>query len=105
MSSTSVYVSWNAVPAIDQNGVITEYDIEYSPTFPQLSYSMTMTENMSVTLNGLEEYTVYIVRVRAHTIIGAGPYSTPQSNRTMEDGKFIIAYLIPLLSLMFLYFI
>ena len=43
-------------------------------------------ENMEVDLTGLEEYVEYDVTVNAHTVIGAGPYSTLVTSRTLEDG-------------------
>lgn len=89
-TSTSLLVSWDPVPAIHQNGLITQYDIEYNQsTFLQLSSSLTETvaaDNMSILLNGLEEYVIYSVRVRGHTSIGAGPYSSSQLIQTLEDG-------------------
>ena len=87
-------MSWDLVPAVDRNGDITQYDVEYTQsTFPQRP--MLVTEslaagNVSWTLSGLEEYVVYTVRVRAHTVIGAGPYSSPMTSRTLEDGVFYL---------------
>ena len=87
-------MSWNLVPAVDRNGDITQYGIEYNQiTFPQRPTSVTESlaaGNVSWTLSGLEEYVVYTVRVRAHTVIGAGPYSSPMTSRTLEDGVFFI---------------
>ena len=41
---------------------------------------------MEVDLISLEEYVEYDVTVKAHTVIGAGPYSTAVTSRTLEDG-------------------
>ena len=89
ISSTSFYVSWSAVPAIHQNGILTYYDIEYSqPTIPQLPMTeIVSADNFSILLTDLEKFTEYSVRVRASTSVGTGPYSPPQNETTLEDGK------------------
>ena len=91
ISSTSLYISWDPVPAMDQNGVITNYDVTYSQsTFQTLQPNGTVRvqgDNVSATLTGLEEYVVYSITVRAYTAIGPGPYSPVQNRRTLEDGK------------------
>ena len=91
ISSTSLHISWDPVPAMDRNGIITNYDVTYSQsTFQSLQPSVTVSvqgDNESVTLTGLEEYVVYSITVRAYTAIGPGPYSPLQNRRTLEDGK------------------
>ena len=87
ISSTAIQVSWNPVSAIDQNGVITQYEVEYNQTtFNEVSMYNTTTVNsttLMVDLTGLEEYVVlYIIRVRAYTSVGAGPYSDVVMERT-----------------------
>jgi hypothetical protein len=42
--------------------------------------------NLSIILNNLEKFTVYEVRVRAVTLT-PGPYSSPVTVQTDEDGK------------------
>ena len=88
-SSTSLSVSWNSVLPVYQNGIISEYDVEYSQsTFePHLKTDKVNGANMSVVLTGLEEYVIYTVRVRAYTVIGAGPFSSIVNKFTLEDGK------------------
>ena len=90
ISSTVIRVSWSPVPAIDQNGVITQYEVEYNQTtFSEVSMYNTTTVNSTtliVHLTGLEEYVVYSIRVRAYTSVGAGPYSDVVMERTQENG-------------------
>ena len=89
-SSTSIRVSWEEVPAIDQNGIITTYEVRYQPLMTFNGALMTATVNTSVfelELNGLEEFVVYNISVRAYTSVGAGPYSPEVTERTNEDGK------------------
>ena len=89
--STAIQVSWNEVPAIDQNGIITQYEVEYNQTtFSGATMYSTITvdsSTLTVDLTGLEEYVEYSIRVRAFTSVGAGPYSDVVNVITSEDGK------------------
>ena len=82
-------VTWDMVPPIDQNGVITMYQVLYTPlqTFGGAigTENMTVTEQMA-TLTGLQEYVEYNISVRAYTSVGAGPYSDGMVERTSEAG-------------------
>ena len=90
ISSTSIRVTWEEVPTIDQNGMITKYEVEYNQTtFSGATMSGTTTVDSStlmVNLTGLEEYVEYSIRVRAYTSVGAGPYSEVVMERTQQDG-------------------
>ena len=94
ISSTVIRVSWSPVNAIDQNGVITQFEVEFNQTtFSELSMYNTTTVNsttLMVDLTGLEEYVVYSIRVRAYTSVGAGPYSGAVMERTQEDCKLLL---------------
>ena len=96
ISSTAIQVSWNPVSAIDQNGVITQYEVEYNQTtFSEVSLYNTTTVNsttLMVDLTGLEEYVVYSIQVRAYTSVGAGPYSHVVMETTQEDGLFYLVF-------------
>ena len=92
ISSTEIAVSWEEVPAISQNGLITMYEIQYEPLEPfdeQLSIETLNTSGpvLMMNLTGLEEYVEYNISVRAYTSTGPGPYSDPLTARTLEDGK------------------
>ena len=90
VSSTEIEVSWEEVPAINENGVITVYEILYTPlmTFEgQISANTTTISQLNITLTGLQEYVEYNISVRAYTSVGPGPYSDGVVNRTLEDGK------------------
>ena len=90
-SSTAILVTWDPVPEIDRNGIITQYEVEFNQsTFNEISTSNLTTTNgpqLMVELEGLEEYVEYSVRVRAYTSVGPGPFSAAVVNRTLEDGK------------------
>ena len=90
-SSTAILVTWDPVPEIDRNGIITQYEVEFNQsTFSEISTSNLTTTNGSqlmVELEGLEENVGYSVRVRGYTSVGPGPFSAAVVNRTLEDGK------------------
>lgn len=90
VSSTSILVRWNDVPPIDQNGIITDYEVLYLPleTFGgTINIQIVNTSNMSFLLDDLEEYVNYTIQVRAFTSVGPGPFSDPIINQTLQDGK------------------
>ena len=92
LSSTSIQVNWTEVPAIDQNGVITQYEVEYNQTtFTEVTVYNTaiVYSTMSTTvLSGLEEYVEYSIRVRAYTGVDPGPQSNVTFVTTDEDGNY-----------------
>ena len=92
VSPTSIMVTWDMVPPIDQNGVITMYEVLYEPleAFNGAIMSNTTTVDgtaRAVNLTGLEEYVNYTISVRAYTSAGEGPYSDGVIELTNEDGK------------------
>ena len=83
-------VSWDEVPPIDRNGIVTNYEVLYEPleTFGGAIMSMTVnTTNTSTTLSGLEEFVEYNISVRAYTSEGPGPYSEEITMMSFEDGN------------------
>ena len=86
-SSTSISVSWEAVQAVLQNGIITGYNITYQ--------SLTENDNGFVTagpndrqanLTGLKEFVKYNISVVAFTVKGDGPPNVTVVS-TDEDSK------------------
>ena len=89
-SSTTIRVLWEEVPAIDRNGVITMYEVQYEPleTFGgQISISTVNTSMLSINLTDLQEFVDYTISVRAYTSAGPGPYSDPVTEMTDTDCK------------------
>ena len=91
-SSTEILVIWNGVPLIDQNGLITTYEVLYEPfgTFDDLMNIGSTTVNVTATdlstlLVNLQEFVSYRIAVRAYTSIGPGPYSDDVLETTLED--------------------
>ena len=84
-------VTWEMVPPIDQNGVITMYEVLYEPleTFGGAIGPLSSPSTaMSLLLTGLEKFVNYNISVRAYTSVGAGPYSEDLTEMTSEDGEF-----------------
>ena len=90
IDGTSIQVTWADVLEIDQNGIITKYEVIYEPltTFGVLMPENLIVDsmNLSVTLENLEEYVEYNISVRAYTSVGPGPYSEDTIILTEEDG-------------------
>ena len=92
ISSTIILVVWNEVVPINRNGEITTYQIEFTPLedfggrIGRDSVTMSST-SLSTNLTSLQEFVFYNISVRAYTSVGPGPYSSPEREQTMEDGK------------------
>ena len=89
-------VTWDMVSPIDQNGVITMYEVLYEPqeTFGGAIGPLTSTSTaMSLLLTSLEEFVNYNISVRAYTSVGAGPYSEDITEMTSEDGELCLIVL------------
>ena len=98
-SSTEITVTWEEVPAIDENGVIINYEVRFEPlefteTLTTSSVNTTDTIDLTVVLRALQEYVEYNISVRAYTSVGPGPYSDPVTQRTLEDRKLVHICLI-----------
>ena len=90
LSSTEIQVNWTEVIEIDQNGIITEYEVMYEPlmNFSGLITTLTVnTTNLFITLMDLQEYVEYKISVRAYTSVGPGPYSVGIVDRTNDHCK------------------
>ncbi len=81
---------WENVLEINQNGIITMYEVLYQPleTFNGniTTQTMNVTER-SANLTDLEEFVNYTISVRAYTSEGEGPYSEEMIVMTPEDSK------------------
>ena len=93
VSSTAIHVAWDIVPPIDQNGVITAYQILYYPleTFNGTIGTQMMTIYLSpVIITSLEEFVAYNISIRALNKLGVGPFSPNFTVSTLEDGEFFV---------------
>ena len=92
VSSTEIMVTWDIIFRIDQNGVITMYEVLYQPqeTFNGAIGEITVNvTELTANLTGLEEFANYTISVRAYTSVGEGPYSEGIVKLTNEDGNFV----------------
>ena len=94
-------VTWVEVVAIDENGIIINYQLQYQPLqFPSiLTTTFINTTNLSANIIALQEYVEYNISVRAYTSVGPGTYSDPVTARPSEDGNVPIYY--PLINFVF----
>ena len=82
-------VTWEEVLAIDENGIIINYEVQYEPLqfANMLGTASVNTSDLSVSIIELQEYVEYNISVRAYTSVGPGPYSNPVTQMTLEDGE------------------
>ena len=62
-------IQWN--PPTTPNGVITQYSIHFNGT----NIANLSSNKLMYTIGGLSPDTVYVLQLRAHTVVGAGPSS------------------------------
>ena len=88
VSQTSVNVTWGEVPKEYRNGNITGYIVFYRVK-ARLSdpYKSHATSKLSVLLNGLKRFTVYVCRVLAYISAGNGIASREVVVSTMQGSK------------------
>ena len=80
MSSTSISLTWAPPELGSRNGVIFSYHV----TVSQSLLLVTTTER--ITIDGLQPFTNYEIRVAAHTV-ATGPFSAPLQVMTGIDGE------------------
>lgn len=89
-SSTTLFVEWRHIPQQYRNGILLGYKIFYAPKKsyqPMFSKTVNSTR-VSTTLDNLEKYTWYVIKVTGFTSKGLGPQPPrPLEIRTSEDGK------------------
>ena len=86
VESRSLSVVWGTVSCPHQRGPITGYRLRYSNgTF--IANSTAEEESIQFNLTGLTPFTNYSVQVAAVNDGGTGPYSTPLTVETLQDGE------------------
>ncbi|KAJ8390730.1 hypothetical protein AAFF_G00101100 [Aldrovandia affinis] len=89
-SETSLWLRWAPLPEWEYNGnpELVGYRVQYARTGSQtrpLTHTITDRLEREFTIEDLEEWTEYEVRVQALNGIGAGPWSQPVRGRTRES--------------------
>ncbi|XP_013063679.2 protein sidekick-2-like [Biomphalaria glabrata] len=97
INSTSIKVSWSALPILEQNGNIRGYKVIYkisSVNAQSETVQLDGSSTLNVTLTNLKKYTEYEIQVLAFTRMGDGARSTALVKRTAEDvpGPPVIIY-------------
>ena len=87
VESRSLSVAWGIVPCPHQGGPITGYRLYYSNGSDSYIVNITGEENKQFNLTGLTPSTSYSVQVAAVNDRGTGPYSTPLTVETLQDGE------------------
>ena len=88
ISSTSILVTWDEVPADNQNGIITSYTITYESLTQNHNDSKTVVFTKHETeLTGLKKFVNYSITVFASTVKGNGPPGSPIIVTTDQDSK------------------
>ena len=91
-TATSILVTWDEVPAADQNGIIVSYTVKHqavggisgnAPIYSATYY----TPVVEATLTGLIKNQRYNISVLASTIKGPGDYSDPITVLTNQARK------------------
>ena len=85
LHDTSIRIFWNPLLADQANGAILRYEVSVKGTQHDSQTHLYSTNETIITVNNLEEYERYLVKVRANNTIGAGPYSITVEVRTHED--------------------
>ena len=86
ISSTSIFVQWQSIPAVQRNGNITGYQVLY--TYPEGPFRIDRIAVTSITLRNLVVNELYSISVRGMTSAGAGPYCDPVYKVTMNIGMY-----------------
>ena len=86
-TSRSATISWDLPPADEQNGVIILYVINVTIVATGQSFQLTST-NTTFTVDDLTPYTNYVCIIAAVTSAGTGPFSTPVTLSTPQDGMY-----------------
>ena len=90
-SSTSLYVSWTAVPEEHRHGKIHMHKTYISLATQPSKYinSYFAFNPVEYNISDLRVYTLYVIRVSAVNEAGEGPKSRAVTARTLEGGEFI----------------
>ena len=88
-SSTAIQTTWNAPDLLNQNGVLTRYQVRYSGSVLDTTErtSDININTLSKTLTGLLPNVNYCVMIRVENGVGFSQFSSPNCARTHEASK------------------
>ena len=84
---SSLDVTWQPPPEVDQNGFITGYVIQYTRVGTSNTMSVNVTSGTTHTISGLVAFVDYSVEVAAMTVSGTGPFSNAMVQVSGQDSK------------------
>ena len=88
LSDTRIFASWDPPDVDEQNGIITEYIVEYSVMVNEYKRSKeTKTNTLRTVISGLKASENYAVRVAAKNSAGIGPFSVEIRLDTMRQSS------------------
>ena len=89
VNSTAIEIEWGLVPEEDRNGIIRRYVVNYRAKGSLLGWKEISAAHPTSTLRiaGLQQYTIYEVKILAWTSIDKGPFSNVTEIRTDADCK------------------
>ena len=87
--ATSINVTWDEVPLLNQNGAITGYIVFYKEA-TATEYTSSATMHRSIQIKGLKAATQYALRVLAYNNNGNGVASQRIVLLTSEMGKQVV---------------
>lgn len=86
-ASRSIFLSWEALPLSEQNGIITGYFVTITDLDDvEGNMDAYTVEALNITINELIPYTTYGLLLTAHTSVGSGPSSDLHPIQTKEEG-------------------
>ena len=92
IQSRFVTLSW--MPPDTPNGIIIQYEVQYSVN--STTSLINFTDTLMGTVEGLSPGTIYTVQIRAYTRVGAGPFCSSVTVVTLPECKLICMHYVPL---------
>lgn len=87
VSSTNISLQWSKPPDDPGSGIIIGYNIVCLDSITNISRNFNNSTATHTSINDLDEYHNYSVKVAAFTAVGQGRFSPWVHTRTLEDGK------------------
>jgi len=86
--SVSILFTWDE-PEGSHNGIIQEYRVNITEVETEQTFHYT-TSTLNLIINNLHPFYTYLWTVAAVTV-NEGPYSSPESVTTLEDGELLLS--------------
>ena len=89
LSSTAIQIEWDAPELIDQNGLLTRYQVKYNGLVLDTAerFLDRSVDTFAAILTGLLPNIIYCVVIRVENGAGFGEFSSPSCARTHEASK------------------